>query len=41
MSLLVTLNGLRLLRAREPAVTTAAKAPPASPACTDGCCAHD
>ena len=34
MSLLVTLNGLRLLRRRAPVPAAA------SPACADGCCSH-
>jgi Zn2+/Cd2+-exporting ATPase len=40
MSLLVTLNGLRLLRSRHSADTASAESPGA-PACVDGCCTHD
>jgi hypothetical protein len=36
MSLLVTLNGLRLLRQQPPAASPM----PAPAACTDDCCSH-
>jgi hypothetical protein len=38
MSLLVTLNGLRLLRNQRHG---AAPAPAPTPACTDDCCSHE
>jgi hypothetical protein len=41
MSLLVTLNGLRLLRGRQPAHTEPSAESPGAPACADGCCTHD
>jgi len=41
MSLLVTLNGLRLLRSHEPIETAAPAESPGAAACADGCCTHD
>jgi Cd2+/Zn2+-exporting ATPase len=41
MSLLVTLNGLRLLHGRHPADTAPSAESPGAPACADGCCTHD
>ena len=41
MSLLVTLNGLRLLRGRRSADMAAPAEPLGTAACADGCCTHD
>jgi Cd2+/Zn2+-exporting ATPase len=41
MSLLVTLNGLRLLRAGETARASQDAASPKPAACADGCCSHE
>jgi hypothetical protein len=40
MSLLVTLNGLRLLRGRSHAHDPDADGEPVTP-CADGCCSHE